>query len=641
MIFVGINNSDVIRRPAQPMDLSPMRVALTAMIRVERQGTRLRVTADGVSASDSLDLDRRAVRLARDRYLDHLDRLYDHPPDELEDSITWQLLPRRNKAWGTFRGYFLHAKLQLLLSDDPQPVDCLCEVDESIGSLLESICDEHGVQFHASPPNRRETEENHLHRGFAAVKKRFSQRFSKSVQIRLWIIYFIFVIFRPVVLNLYRIAREPVDVRFWLDPVLPQRDRFFDAPTDLGKRGFQVGFACYDLTGMESVRNFISRARDAVRTASDSEQPVSVEWYIDPPDFRRSIEATSHVTNTIKRESTRARLLSDSPDFAFLARQLEAVSPYIVFQLLFMERAVRGFAEKNGDTVWTHAQTTSKYLPRLLAIIGDREGITTVAVAPHHYSTSRVTNSYSDNEIESGRSGGLPDQFAVFEPRSATTLEEQGIPPERIDVAHDKVAAEAGGVDGSNSNGGRDGDTTAPPISIPKEPPIWVFVPLQEPTDDIGLGEPLAHASNAFPEIKFVIKTHPFFSPDGRLFEDLEDDAFVVAKSDASLSDLIDACDICVSVYSTATIPALKKGLPVVWVPFASPNHVSSDLTDEVGIRADDPQDFANVLEGLVRDETVYEEHARKCEQFAESELVPGDDSPTLADLLADPDNPR
>lgn len=610
------------------------------MIRVERQGTRLRVTADHVSASDSLDLDRKAVRLARDRYLDHLDRLYDHPPDGLEETIVWQLLPRRNKAWGTFRGYILYAKLQLLLSDDPQPVDCLCEVDESIERLLESICDEHDVQFRASPVNRQETEENHLHRGFATVKNRFSQHFPESVRIRLWIIYFIFAIFRPVVLNLYRIAREQVDVRFWVDPVLPQRARFFDAPADLGERGLQVGFACYDLTGMDSVRHFVLQARETVRTASDPEQPVSVEWYVGLTDFRLSIEATSHVMDIIKRESIRARLLSDSPDFAFLARQLEAVSPYIVFQLLFMIRAVRGFAERNDDTVWTHAQATSKYLPRLLAIIGDRAEIATVAVAPHHYSTSRVTNSYSDNEIQSGRPGGLPDQFAVFEPRSATTLDEQGIPPERIAVARDKVAAEAGDIDKSYSNNDRDGDTKSPPISISEEPPIWVFVPLQEPTDDIGLGEPLAHAANALPEIKFVIKTHPFFSPDARLFECLEDDAFVVAKSDASLSGLIDACDICVSVYSTATIPALKKGLPVVWVPFASPNHVSSDLTDEVGVRADDPQDFAKVLEGLVRDPPVYEEQARKCVQFAERELVPGDDAPTLADVLAGPDTP-
>lgn len=604
------------------------------MIYIKSRDNMFQIEVDGLSDVDSIELDRQAALLARERYNDHIDRLYRGAPDELEETISWVLLPRGNRVWKTFRGYFLHAKLRILLSKDPQPVYRCCYVNPSIDNMLVSLCEEHNVDYRHISKNQSKKSTNNLRSALEVFETRFPQHISKFLYLTRWFIFILFIVLRPIILNLYKFERDPVKVRFWVDPRLPDRDRFFNSPDNVNSKGETAGYACYDANATSSVWGFILSTLANVQMAFDPNQPISVEWYTDPEDFRRVIELTPHIADITRRAGRLAKDQSNSPDFTFLARQLETVPTDVVFQALLLESAIKGFGRKVDDEVWTHTQNLTKFLPRILAIIGDQEDIATVAVANHYYSETRITDHFTERETDDREAVILPDLFVVWETRSATTLREQGIPTEKIAIARDKLEAEARDIEENYTIKHSPPSTNDSSTTNTEDRSVRVLVPLQETTDDIGLSAALEHVSNSLPNIKFVIKPHPYFTPHDSLLELLEENNFVITSADTSFAKIIDICDICVSMYSTATFPALACATPVVWVPFASPNQFFMDLIGEVGIQTDDPEDLAETLERLIQDETFYEKQARECAQFADRELVPDADVPSLANML-------
>lgn len=606
------------------------------MIYIKKHRNIFQVKADGFSARDLFELDRKAARLAMDRYHDHIDQLYNNSPAELADTITWLVLPRGDKAVNWFRGYFLHAQVKILLSQDPQPVYRCCNVDPSIDSMLACLCEEQDVEYHPISDNRYKKSPPHFRSALDAFESQFPKYYSILLHFRRWLIFFLYIVLRPIILNLYKIVRERIKVRFWVHPSLPDQKRFYNAPTELNSENRKAGYACYNFAAISSLQGFVLSAFAKVRRAFDHNQPIPVEWYTNPEDFRRAIELTPHVTDVTRRAGKRAREQSNSPDFTFLARQLQTVSTEFIFQTILLERAIKGFAVTVDDEIWAHTQNLTKIFPRLLSIIGKQEDIVTVAVANHYYSGTRMTDHFTENEVEGRAAVILPDLFVVWEDRSANTLREQGIPKEKIAIARDKMKAEAHAIEENYTIDAPPTSSTSLSNSNNEGNPIRVFVPLQETSDDVGLSNALDCVTNTLSNVKFVIKPHPYFTPHESLMDDIEDSDNMVMATDLSLAKIIESCDLCVSIYSTATFPALARAKPVVWIPFASPGHFCMDLLNEVGIQTDDPQDLVNALARLTQDETFYEEQARECAEFAERELVPEADAPSLANVLTE-----
>lgn len=594
---------------------------------------------DGLSASELFELDRRSVRKAIDRYISHRERLYTDPPTELNGTGVWLIhglgrLPA-DTLWGEFHVYFLLARLRFLLSENPQPVTCSETVDPEVSDALASLCKEFNVEFYprfqqTNKPNPSQT----IHSFLAALGDRILHLTKTTLAyLRPYLIFVLFMFVRPVILKLYDVTREPVDVRFWLHPVEDHMTRLYDVPTDLASREFQVGYALYDAVAMSSLTNFIWRGFKTILRALDPDQPVPVEWYINPTDFREAIKKAPCLVKEIQDLGSQAQEQATTPEFTYLARQLETVSFRIVLQILLYERAIEGFSVDVNDEIWCHARGLAKPTSRLLAIAGERVEITTVGVSPHYHSKTRVGYQFTDPDVNGPGTIALPDLYVVFEPQSATMLREQQL-PSRIAVARDKIEAE------TYPNG--DGNviqnclmTTAPlSVSPPDGSSTKVLVILTLPADNREIVESIEAITGDIPDIQFVFKPHPLIPHSDRLFDGLQDINFEVTSPDASLADLIGSCDICIAMYSSAAIPALARATPVVWVPLGSPNHVRMDLIAEVGIRADDPDHLAKALERLVQDETFYGEQARECARFAENNLVPMDDAPSLADLI-------
>lgn len=611
------------------------------MIRIRERTTAFQIDVDGQSGDDSIELDRRAARLARDRYHDHLDRIYAGPPAELEGTITWLMLPRGNRVWKAFRGYFLHAKVEILLSENPQPVHRGCDVGPAIDGMLARLCDAHDVEYHVTSESGSTEREQGPGSALDAFENRFPQHEDTVASIRRWVIYLLFVALRPFIVNLYTMVRESVIVRFWVHPTLPDRDRFFDAPATLNSGRRRAGYACYDGTITDGVRAFLSHTVETTRQAFDPDHPVPVEWFAEPADFRRAIELAPHVAELTRLTGKRASERSTSPDFRLLAAQLETVSTDAVFRALLLESAVDGFADEVSDDVWTHTQNLSKFLPRLLSVVGERADVDTVAVANHYISETRITDGFTDREIHGPESVILPDLFVVWEDRSSAALRDQGIAADKVEIARDKVEAEARDLDEGYEIREPATANTATSTGTGNDRQVRVFVPLQETSDDVGLSAALEHVSNSLPNVTFVLKPHPYFTPHDSLLELLDDDNFVMTAADTSFADVIEVCDVCVSVYSTATFPALARAVPVVWAPFASPTHFFMDLIGEVGIQTADAEELADAIERLALDETFYEKEARECAEFADRELVPDADAPSLAEVLVEADPSR
>lgn len=605
------------------------------MIYIKEHTTAFQIDVEGQSGKDSIELDRRAARLARDRYHDHLDSIYGSSPAELQGTITWLMLPRGNRVWKAFRGYFLHAKLEILLSENPQPVNRRCDMGPAIDGMLARLCDAHDVEYHVTSEARSSPRVHGPTSTFDAFESQFPQRVDSVAYIRRWVIYLLFVALRPVIVNLYKIVRDPVSVRFWIHPTLPDRDRFFDAIATLNSGRRRAGFACYDRNITTGVRAFLSHTVETIRQAFDPDRPVPVEWFAKPAELRRAIKLAPHIAEMTRLTGKRASKQFD-PDFTILAGQMQTITTDAVFQALLHESAIDGFADEVSDDVWTHTQNLSKFLPRLLSVIGERADIATVAVANHYISETRITDGFTDREIDGAESVILPDLFVVWEDRSLATLRNQGIAAEKVVVARDKVEAEAKDLE----EGYEIQKSARTNVSAPTENDnvrrLRVFVPLQETSDDIGLSAALEYVSNSLPYVTFVLKPHPYFNPHDSLLELLDDDNFVITAADTSFADVIEVCDVCVSVYSTATFPALAQAVPVVWAPFASPTHFFMDLIGEVGIQTTDAEELADAIERLALDEIFYEEQARECAEFADRELVPDADVPSLAEVLSE-----
>jgi CDP-glycerol glycerophosphotransferase (TagB/SpsB family) len=154
---------------------------------------------------------------------------------------------------------------------------------------------------------------------------------------------------------------------------------------------------------------------------------------------------------------------------------------------------------------------------------------------------------------------------------------------------------------------------------------------LQGPEENERLIESVVAATRQV-SADLVFKPHPFF-PAEDLLADLEVD-HQVADPDTSLAELIAGADVCLSIYSTATFPALIRATPVVWLPFAGENHVFVDLIDEVGVRVDGTEELADELEAL-RDPDRYRSVAEQCQRYATDALYPSTDR-RLGDVVLD-----
>lgn len=601
------------------------------------------IDADGLSSSEMFELEQRAARKAIDRYLDHRERIYADMPAELDNRNIWLIrglarLPA-NTLWEEFQIYFLLARLRLLLGENPESVKCVATVNQEVSDALASLCEEFNVKYYSDfqdpiGPNPTHT----IHSSLVAFGSGLHDLFTDAVAyFRPWLILSLFVFLRPIILKLYDVTSTPVDVRFWLHPFEDHLTRLYDAPSDLDSRGYQIGYALYNFHAMASVKFFVLTVLKTIRKAFEPDRPVPVELYIDPSDFRRSLTEAPRIREAIQGVGSRAKEQADSPEFRYLARQLEKVSNQIIVQSVLIERAIEGFSESVTDEVWSIPRGITKITPRLLAVVGERNDITIVGVSPHFTSETRVGYHLSNPVVDGPEAISLPDIYVVFEPLSAETLREQQ-PPSRIAVARDKMEAEACVNEGGNINQKHLKSSNSSLVSPPDASQTRVLVILTLPADNREIVEAFKSITEDIPDVKLVFKPHPLIpQPDG-LVNGLQDIDCEVTSSNASLADLIETCDICIAMYSTAVIPALARATPVIWAPLSSPNHVRMDLITEVGIRADDPNDLARTLKRLVHDERFYIDQARECVMFAENKLVPDPDAPSLANLIEEVD---
>lgn len=615
------------------------------MIHIERYGVSksspiphgFRVNVDGLSNAESYELDRQAAQLAIDRYLDHRERLYADSPEEIDGTTLWLVygLGRSPRIWEEFYVYFLLTKLRIILSEDPQPVEFVGTVDQEVDSALTSLCEEYDVKYYPSSPHNPSNKYGDPFRsGFNGFVRKLLHPFLKAfTRIQYWLIYFTLIVVRSVVLKLYELIRRPVEVRFWLHPLEPHRNRLFDAPADLESRGRRIGYALYDYTAMNGLHAFIRRGVLTLRRAFDPDQPINVEWYADPAAVRRAIVVAPRICNAIQRAAEQAREKAECPEFTYLTRQLDTVSTDLIFQFLFIENAIEEFSKEIDDDAWCLPRSPTKLTTRLISLAGDQEDITTVAVIPRYHSDTRISCRFTNSGVEGKEAIALPDLCVVFEPLSAKTLRGENL-PSKIVVARDKVETEACTNDGGNGSLNRLAATASSFAPTPPCHPIRVLIILEDPVDNLELVNAIKCTIHDFPDVRLVFKPHPFYPPDESLFTGLTSIDFEVTPPDASLANLVQSCDICIAMYSTATFPALSQATPIIWVPFASPNHIWMDLMDEVGIRADDPEDIVDALKRLVRDDTFYNKNATECSKFAHSKLIPNTDAPTLADLL-------
>lgn len=597
-----------------------------------------RVDVDGLSPSDLFELDRRAVQKAIDRYLNDRERLYDDPPPELENTTFWLVhgLARQPAArvWEDFHVYFLLSKLRILLSESPQSVEYL-GTDRSVSHAIGSLCEEYDVEYN---PGDRQTDTSDQPQSFYSFLHNLRSRLyflsgSTFNHLQRWLLFFVFVFLRPFVQKRQTVMSSPVDIRFWLHPVEDHKSRLHNAPANLESRGHQVGFALYDPVAMTDVKRLISKGLETLRGTVAQNESLHANWYIGTTKFRHAIQAAPRLRDAIQRVADQAKDSATTPEFNYLAQQLNMVSTESIFLLLLKEYSIEGYAVNVNDDTLCHTQAPTALTSRLLALAGDQGDITTVAVAPHYFSDTRIGSRFTDSEVNGLEAVALPDMCVVFEPSSADTMQKQNIPCE-IAIARDKIVAESYGNEEGDVIQERLSPTTAPSVSPPNDCTLRVLIILSLPVDNRRIVNAINDVMDDGLDIEVIFKPHPLIPLNETLFDGHQKPDFEVTAPDASLADLVGSCDVCIAMFSTAAFPALALGKPVVWVPFTTPNHVRMDLIDRVGIRADEPDDLADALEQLTQDETVYVEQARECAEFARSKLVPDADTSSLVDLI-------
>lgn len=604
------------------------------------------IDVDGLSPGDLFEIDRKAASVAIERYLADRERLYDGAPARLKRTNLWLVrglgrLPA-STLWVEFQVYFLLARLRLVLSENPQPVRCIPTVDRPVSDGIKLICEEFEVEY---VPEFRDGNLGNNGRSKTSVLEDTKRRLNEKIggaygRLRPWLILGIFVLVRPAILALYQFTQMRVDVRFWLHPFEDHLTRLYGAPDDLQSRGFRTGYALYNFHAMVSLKRFVSTGLETIRRGFEPDRPEPVEWYLNPREFLGALLEAPRLRDTIRHVGREASERADTPEFAYLARQSETASTRLVVQSLLIERAIEGFSNHVTDEIWCIPRGLTKITPRLIATIGERADLTTVAVSPHFTAKTRVGYHLTEPETEGRAQKTHPDMYVVFEPLSEETLRKQQ-PPSRLAVARDKMEVETL-ESGALAECQEEIATNTPSsISAPDDSPPRVLVLLTVPADNNKIVDALESISDDLSDVELVFKPHPLVPRENGLTDGLQDVNVEVTPPEASLADLIGTCDICIAMYSTAAIPALARATPVVWAPLGSPNHLRMDLITKVGLRADDPDDLASAIERLVEDGAFYIEQARECAKFSKEELIPDPDVPSLAELIEDAERGR
>lgn len=598
-----------------------------------------RVESDKMSSAELFELDLMAARQALNRYLRHRDRIWNILPSDIQSKTVWKIHGRGRIPikflWKEFHVYFLIAKIRILLSNDPQPVECDQSIDKTVSLAVVDICEDFDVEYRGPYPQTNQNNHNSLlHIFYRDYLSKLNILNITLDSIQRWLILFLYTFVRPVVLKLHHNDRLSTDVRFWQDPSDDNNTRFQEAPNEVTARGMDVSYATHNfLTVYPGIKTFIKGFKNTVKNGLNEKNQIPIEWYIEPTEFRRAIYEAPELFKTIQKAVRQTEKRANSPEYIFLAKHIRnTVSTQLLFRLLLIKSAMEGFACSVRKEVWCYSQHPLKVYPRLINDVGEQECIKTIGVAPSYFSERSPGTKYTKSEINGPEAISHPDFWAVFEPGCAETLKKEKILSE-ITVVRDKFEEEVI-MDRDDRPTCVRKISNNPELLFPNQDKLRVLVLLTIPTDNKVLLESLQEVGECLHDFKFVFKPHPLFPPEDDLFEKFEVIHFAVTSIDASLAKLAESCDICISMYSTAAVPAFARGTPVIWAPLQSPNHIRIDLLEKVGIRADNPEELAESLNRLGKNEVYYQKKVKEGIRFANDKLLPDRHSPSIADII-------
>lgn len=574
---------------------------------IERDATfGYAVRCNGLSQADEITLSSDAIDSANELFLSHLELAYRLPI--LSDSgvnIWWTIFPtdRFDQLKSTNYLYFSCALLRSILEKGAREVVFACELPELVRSALEEVCDEASVKyrndFDDPAPERSKISHcllgyrrlaGQLARLLAGLQRRANRAVLRAVA--------------PLVRYWYSRRLKNVEVVFLLFERKPHLRRYGSTPNDLVKKGHTVGYVS---SGLDLSGNPI---RLMARTLSPG-SPVYTDWYALGAGMR-SLERQAHRMKEALGRVVRSNWNTMAgPEFGFFKAQVLGVSVNHIASRLAEYEGHENAASQCSRGVWLHARPLSN-TARLITAAVRRSGHKMISVAPHVYTPTRLSNRFLDREFLEPYEISFPDLLAVQYPWSREILTRGRACQREVRVIDP----------GRHSGSGSPVNLSKSPTVLPKSSKTKVvLVLLQTTPENPEILRSIVSAVGGLENAHFIFKPHPSHPVKEGLGPYVEGQAISceMTEPDAPLDELIARCGICVSTHSTAALPALAAGIPVVWAQHASRNFVVlKDLQAMVGLTACDPETLRGILCKLLDDEEFYGRESEKARTGAE-----------------------
>ncbi len=533
-----------------------------------------------------ISIEREAIEVAVDLYYKHTSFWYQKPIISYEGLNIWWFMPgtsRQDNFDDLFYLYFVSSLLRVLIEKyQVSIIRCECDLDDIKKEVIGRICKKKEVVFEChffKKPNIQKIK-NDQKRSY----------FNKYINL-------LFRILQPFVKAYYKILGTRIKYWFCLHESKPHKLRYSSAPDLLKKRGEKIGFVFHGTDNEDSVKKLFR-----------SPGTVCVNWFITPKmekELKKEAEILKgKIDSYIKKQSFQ----QSEPEFKYYLKKINQVSIDFLYKYLFFYKAYRQFAKSCKNSFWFHARPINSPHSRVItgAVQSSRKKV--CSVAPHFYSAKRLTNSFLKEEFSSENVRSLPSLFMVQEKISREVLLKY-FPKEHIYIFNKHPDAND---------------------YIDKEDSInfCILVLLQMPDENIKLTTTLMEALKDITGCHIQFKPHPSHPMDEVCSSLIASKiSFEILKPEESLEQCILKCDICISIYSTATFIAMKLGKPIIWLPFISYNYLFlEEIYQKVGMISVDANDLNENIKKLMRNKSLYEQEGLKSiklynEIFCEEQL--------------------
>ncbi|WP_368658040.1 hypothetical protein AB3Z07_24535 [Metabacillus halosaccharovorans] len=559
---------------------------------------RLDVHLVGLNSEETIKIEQQVYKHAKKLFYDHYDIILKMPLKFKSDLGNFWLvhpaLVKQDRFNHLFNMYFVSAKLRFVLDRKKLDITSSINLRKEEVIFINNLAEEYSVHFlYVSQKNLDLQVENGMNFGgdkgniIRKIKSLINSDFTSE---------FVFYIMQPLFKNYYRKKFDSRDIWFSIHETKPHKRRYGNTFEKIDRK---YGFFYYSNQNVVKTGSLIKSIL--------KKDTVLIDWFLSPKDQRKlRKEAKLIKSKIINYEWNCGSENKFKNEFYYIVTEISKVQQDKIYNILKIAHAYEAFLNIQKHKVIVCSQPLTNFDLRLLAVATKKYRHTLISVAPHFYSVNRLTNTFSIVERKYDFLV-LPDYYFVENQLSKWNLVLNGIEESRIFIRKQKNKK----TDLINKN-------TSTKFKV-------LFV-LQMPYENESILRIITQflEENNIEGIEFVIQPHPAYplTVEQMMIVNelttLYNGKIEVVGSKISIENTINECDICVSVYSTATFYAASVRKPVVWIPFVSKNYLFyEEVYNNFGIMTYDVSNFRKIILKLCTDRLYYHSNSIISYQFS------------------------